>query len=441
MKALHLVTGFIVIIFLSGVIGSCTKTEVSSNPTVPVQTVNNWQCQIDGVLYNGTIDTSAVHVSAIGSDTTILFAGTSSDKKHNILFSITVNRAAAPTGILSSSFSISFLYIDTTSAYYLTSPYSSTSAMTIKINSFAANQLQAAFSGSINDQGGNAHTITNGKVSCGIGQGDNEPKAFYLKDDTTILAGYVDYARLCSNSLIINGTSITSGGQKFKLIVRTGGTIKTGTFQSSNGDVGLQLSSQGQFIDYINDTIGNLTVNINSVQGNIVTGTFSGTSITNGRFSCRVINYTPEIDSVNKWGFSEDDSIFNYNIYGGNTISTSFEQDGPKYYFTVNGESDNGNSVFKLKISDYHPIDTVLYQTGYMYTAHIDSMYFRSATKTSDTTSTYLYMYDDYIGYCNIDTLDDHHIVGTLYGKIEVFLGPAGFISTDIQKATFRAAF
>jgi len=437
----RLFTGFILLILLSAVISSCKKDTISSDP-IPVSPIsNNWQCQIDGIVYSGTVDTSITHISTTGNDTTLFFTGTSNDKKNNILFSITLNRASSPTGILSSNFSISFLYINTDSAYYLTSPYSSTSAMLVKINSFASNQLQATFSGSINDLSGNAHTITNGKISCAIGQGDNEPKNFYLKDDTTTIAGYIDYARLCSNSLIINGTSITNSGQKFKLIVHTGGTIKTGTYQSINGDVGLQLSQQGQFIDYINDTIGNLTVNINSVQGNIVTGTFSGTTVANGRFSCRVINYMPETDSVNTWRFAEDDSIFNYNIYSGNTISTSFEQDGPKYYFTLNGESDNGNSVFKLRISDYHPIDTVLYQTGYMYTAHVDSMYFRSATKTSDTTSTYLYMHDDDIGYCNIDTLDDHHIVGTLYGKIEVSLGPAGFISTNIKKATFRAAF
>jgi hypothetical protein len=390
-------------------------------------------------------------VTNVGNDTTIFFTGTSNDKKRNVLFSVLINRQVSSANALSANLSLSFLYIDSASAYYITSPYSSTSSITFKISSFAQGILQGSFSGSINSPDGLAHTIINGKINCTTGQGKAAPKFFSFNENANTLPGYIDYARLSANSLIINGTSFSNHAQKFKFIVRTGGTIKTGVYKSTNGDVGLQVSQQGIFTDYVNDSLGNLTINITSVNGDIVSGTFSGTAsaqgnnssntISNGNFSCQVTGYQPKVDSYNKWSFSEDEPMFNYNIYGGNVVNVSFTDDGPKSYFTLNGESDNGASVFKIKISDYHPITTTLYQTGYYYLAHVDSMFFSSNAKIDSNTSTYFYMYDDYVGYCNIDTLDDHHIVGTLSGKVELSLGAARFTSTEIKEATFRASF
>src|SRR6266404_4093860 len=98
-------------------------------------------------------------------------------------------------------------------------------------------------------------------------------------------------------------------------------------------------------------------------------------------------------------------------------LSAEFSQSGNQYQIKLTGESDNGGSAYYIKLSSGSPISPGVYQ---VYTGKsLDSMYFMPAGSGG------LITYHSF-GYpqtfCRIISMDNHLIVGNLYGRFE--LGP-----------------
>jgi hypothetical protein len=416
---------------------------------------NRWECKIDGVEYSGTVDTSfyqLIHTDDPHPDTVIYCNGTSDDKGANIHFNIIVNRTYSPGPIKSSAYN-GLLALDTVSTRFLIAAGSfNGSEVTYIIDTLSGNKLGATFSGElilpldIGLNGGSIHSVTDGKFNCEFGVGDSEPKTFSFANGASKSAGYFSSASIISNTLEMDGLTYNNFGyETFKLLVRTGGTIKPGIYKSKNGDVGLQAITPGIDPFYVNDSLGDLTVTINSVNGNVVTGVFSGmnkdsTSISGGKFSCRVRNYVPQVDSVNKWDFSEDEPVFLYRMFGGNILTATKSELSGRSYLSIVGESDNEDSQFQLVISSNSAIAPGIYKTG-SYTNALNSLYFKSNTKIWNGNTTYLYADDSYPAYCRIDSIDSQKVVGTLYGHINISLSSAGKTGAEIKKGRFRASF
>ena len=200
------------------------------------------------------------------------------------------------------------LFFDTLSAKTELSSEYTGATIAYKVDTFFTGKLKATFSGTIMQWdpqfGAMPHVIKDGKFSCQLGVGDDEPKKFSFNVGATRKSGYIASAKIISNSLIMEGRAYAYGGQEiFKLIVRTGGTIKAGTYNNNNGDVGLQYYIPSGYPYYVNDIGENFSVTINSVEGNVIQGYFSGSNedgkaITDGAFKCRIPNYIPQADSV-----------------------------------------------------------------------------------------------------------------------------------------------
>jgi hypothetical protein len=366
-------------------------------PTAPLFTVDSkWGCQVDGVAYSGTIDTSFISfINPGGStlqDTLLECNGTSFDKKANIHFRVRINRTSTNFRDISTNYYNGWISFDTVSTKFLIAGNGNLNAEVIfHVDTIVENKLKMSFQGKMYaDNNSSQHTVANGKFSCEFGKGNNEPKFFSFKVDATGYAGFFTSANLVSNALILDGLPYSAdGGQRFRMILKTGGTIKPGTYTSAAGEVGLQFYTPSIYPFYVNDSLGSLLLTISSVTANIVKGYFSGTNkdgkvISNGLFSCQVKNYVPQIDSVNKWSFCEDDYTFFYNIYGGNIIDAKKTQAGNNHVLTVNGESDNGTSRFKLILSSTSAIaQGKVYSTDNFPSSQnsLDSLSFNSNTK------------------------------------------------------------
>lgn len=408
-------------------------TTVTTPPEPPAPDIivdNKWQCEVNGILYSGTIDTGFQDAQF---DSLIYCTGTSNDKKANIAFWININRKAHPDGVLSSVSYDAYMNFDTAS----TAIYTSSPAYDIKIavDSFVANKIKGTFSGVLSNYGGVPPAVRNGKFSFQFGKGDNEPKQMsFIADDS--IPGYIHYARIESNTLIIDGLPYKnfSFQDRFRLMIHTGGTIKPGTYKSKDGNAGFNFYRPSVNICNVGDTLGDLTVTINSVNNNIVEGTFNGYSeveanpVANGRFRCRVINYKPEADSVNKWKFLEDFYyLSHYSIWGGNVTKSTKSKIGSLYYLTIKGQSNHNASQFKLVIKSLSPIDTGMYENN-PHVNNVDSLYFKTGDK-------YFFQYDNFDQrvYCHIDAIDDKKVSGTI-GQIV----PGGEL---IRKGYFSGTF
>jgi len=449
-----------VIIFLLGVLTSCKKNSPDSPTTPPVVIIppvfnvdGKWECEIEGVGYSGFVDTSftqIIHPESAHPDTVLDCNGTSYNKKANIHFRIIINRYFHPDGQFTTA-TDGLLVFDTLSTRFLIATFNSGSKINYHIDTLKSNKLKATFSGTVKLpldaqlNGGNVYNVTNGKFSCEFGRGNAEPKAFAYQVDTTKFAGYFSTAKIVSNTLIIEGLPYSYyGEQKFRLIIKTGGTVKTGTYLSKKGEVGLEFYQPSLYPHYVSDSFSNVTLNISYVNNNVVVGSFNGTNytgapITGGTFICRIQDYMPQTDSEFKWGFSEDENIFRYNIYGGNMLNASKYQVGSRYFLTLNGESDNGSSQFKIVLSSTTPISTGNYQSG-VFAKQLDSLYFKSNTKIWNGNSTYLFA-DNYQTFCKIDTISANYVSGTIGGRINILMSSSGYTSTQMNFGKFRVAF
>jgi hypothetical protein len=414
-----------------------------------VRVDNLWECTINGVLYNGTIDTSFANIIASGGqDTMVYCTGTSLDKRSNIYFRIGINRTSWRKSTFSTIAGTATLAFDTSTTDLYKASANSGAEIIYTVDTLAEGKLKARFSGTIGNatNGGPAINVTNGKFSCEFGKGRNEPKTFSFNENTTLRNGYVKSATIITNTLVLDCLPFSYyAEQRFKLMIRTGGTVKTGTYNSQDGDVGLQYYSPSYYPLYITEASGNLSVTINSVAGNIVTGVFSGSNadgkqISLGRFSCMIKNYQPQADLVNSWKFGFDESsTYLYTLYGGNVLNASKTQTGTRNLLTVNGESDHGASKFKIVISSPTPITTGVYKSG-LFSSRVDSLYFTSKQLLWNGNTTYLFS-DDYSDtYVRIDSIDNQKVVGALFGRIKIRFSSAGYSSSDIRKGSFRAS-
>jgi hypothetical protein len=408
-----------------------------------------WECLVDGIPYSGTIDTVFSIIdnpNYTHPDTMVTCTGTSADKKANIAFNMLINRYAYSSGFSNREALFAF---DTMTPNYNPS-FSLYRSFAYQIDSFAAGRLNASFSGIATSWVANRN-ITKGKLTCNIGKGRDEPKFLGFQLGSQPVYSFINSARLVSNALIMDAIPLTYGGaQTAKLIIRTGGTIKPGTYKSQDGDAGFYYYVPSYLRSYITDSLGDLSVTITTVTNNIVSGYFSGASssgetISNGNFKCRVKNYAAEAEGGDTWRFYEDEPIFNFNVYGGNIISASRLLKNGRYSLTLNGESDNNTSAFRMVISSDSAITAGQFSNYTSERKRLDSIYFRSPTKlwNGNTTSLYSYVsYDDRsITYCKIDSINEHHVWGTIGGKITIFLSPNGITSATMKKGKFSASF
>lgn len=425
-------------------------TTVQPIDTTSFTVDNTWECDIDGVHYSGTVDTTFIQLTnarEMHADTMITCTGTSDDKTANIEFGLRLNRHPQYIGDYTGF--EGFVVFDTLSGGYFTSAGARLrDRMRFEMDTLTSNTLKASFSGAL----GSFNNLTNGRFSCTFGKGRNEPKFFSFLSNEGDVAGVFRNARLTSNSLILEGMPFSNAEQRFKLIVRTGGTIKPGKYEGKNGDVYMSFYSPSLYRFYITDTPGHTTVLINSVSGNEVRGTFSavdnrGRAIRQGTFSCRVKNYIPEPDLSDRWQFTTDDGpqgIFGFRAFGGNVRTAALTQEGSKYLLTINGESDHGASSFKIQLYAHAPIDTGIYKTDYMPAYDgLDELYFKSPVKLWNGNDTYLYAGNGYTHttYCSITAIDAHHVEGIFYGAVTSFLNVGAHSTTSIQYGKFRASF
>ena len=433
--------------------GSGSGSGGGTNPPSTFTVDGKWECLVDGAPYSGTMDTSYVVINQNGAsfiDTTVWCTGTSLDKKANIHFRISINRRLS-SPVITTAIDAHFVF-DTTGNSYLQAAYGSSSRMTITVDTLQDGKLKARFSGTADKRqmvGGNSstHTITAGKFSCELGKGNGEPK-FFSYTSNNKKAGFFRRARLLTNQMILEGMTFGyETAEYFRLVIQTGGTVKPGIYKSKLGEAGLRFFIPSINTDYVNDSIGDLTVIITSVSGNVVKGSFSGVAgngwpLSGGTFSCRLKDYQPQPEADTRWRFSFDNEILGYNCYAGNITSAVKSQVGNRYTVTINGESDHNTSVYKLVLSSNTPIATGIYGSNFMvWPNQIDSAYFRSNEPLWNGNPTYLFSETYSDTWCKIDTVDATKIVGTMYGKLRVFYSSAGFGATNVKFGTFRAKF
>ena len=454
----------IIFIFYVSVITSCSKP--STNTPVGVDTIpnlsvtNSWQCTIDGVSYSGTVDTSFMEVIYYTSfDSIIVCTGTSENGKAHIHFKVSMNRTKFPaTGVDNGS--NSYIIFDTAASNLLVGnvSLSTPTLISYSIDTISGKNLVVSYSGELKDQYLVHHTI-NGKFSCGLNTGDNDPSKYYCLLDSVRRFGYFTSAMVNANTLIMEGVDYMDFPfYPFRLTIRTGGTIKPGIYRNNTGDVSfkaVQLPGGGTGNFYVDDSIGDFAVTIESVNSNIVRGHFSGLNasgykIEGGTFICRVANYAPENDAINRWAFGAwiDPAFGVYDSYAGNITSAAKTTIGGRNYLSVAGESDNGRSHFKITLSSSYPITTGIYQLHNSTFNVIDTIYFKSGVPTWDNIVPHLYVDASVAStggetYCSIDTLDNNHVVGSFYGiianNLDVNSGGSGH--REIHKASFRAGF
>lgn len=449
---------------------SCTKTAqpqpgnndtTTTDPPVDTSTytvANVWECDIDGVHYSGTVDTSFMRIvfPYYTVDSVIVCTGTTADKKTQVHFKVALNRQTSPGGIDNEAGppANTFLVFDTAADnLFIANVNLAPDRVNYTLDTLVGENIKISFGGTITDQKFTTHNIS-GKFSCRLNTGNNEPNKFYceLAGDHFKSDGYFTSAIFSANTINLIGIAYMGDPlYQFKLSIRTGGTIKPGTYSNRNGDVFFSAVPSGSITGdyYIDDTVGNVSVTIFSVEGNVVHGSFSGTgrlgdAIENGTFTCRIPNYQPQQDADTRWSFGAwvNPSFGDYSCYAGNTTSAVLSEVNGKHYLTVNGESDHGASVFKLVVSSL--FDTI--HPGYYYfidtyDEFLDSFYFRSAVPTWDRKLTNLYIDRSVMGFggtltCVIDTLDDKHVTGILFGKLF-----GNTPADEIHKARFSARF
>jgi len=423
---------------------STKKTDTSATPFIS----GSWTCQIDGVTYSGAFDTCFTRIDTVWGpalDTTVTCVGTTPDKRANIQISLRFNRTFYKTAKAGGLFAF-----DTCSDNVLEHFSEPQTQMNFVLDSVSSTQIQSHFDGTAASYPANgviSHTITNGKLVVGFHGGDHDPNSFHYSSTTGAVNGYFNEARLISNSLVLDGRQFDGVPQnKFRLIIRIGGTIKPGVYNSQDGNAGLQLYIPGAYHNYITDAQGQLTVTINSVTGNVVNGSFSGvdrygSSIASGSFAVRIKNYSPEADSTNKWAFGEDELTFSYRTFAGNVLNGTLSQSTGRYFLTVNGESDHGASTFKLVLSSNTPIKKGIYQTGFFTSDKVDSLYFISPEKIWNGNNTYLFAGDYSQTIVQIDSINNRYAAGQLTGAINIFLANSSFARTNIREGRFTTSF
>lgn len=85
----------IALILIVALMARCSKG--MGNDISEITVTNSWECEIGGIPYSGSIDTSFLEIyagSGSNADTMLYCTGTSADKKANIHFRFYINRRA-----------------------------------------------------------------------------------------------------------------------------------------------------------------------------------------------------------------------------------------------------------------------------------------------------------------------------------------------------------
>lgn len=432
----------------------------TTNPSLPnvdsLKDLNKWECEVDGIKYSGSIDTSFFRISDPGTnytDTLIQCSGTTFDKKSNIYFSVPINRTRRTNAFSSAFLSGSTTVFDTSTVNYLFQYRDlSGSVMNYVVDSFKSNRLLISFNGKFISGVSDVHTVNNGKISCYLNTGNAEPKKFKFKNDQTNYFGSATSAEIISNAMVINFLPfVLDANNRFRISVRTGGTIKPGIYDSKNGDVSLEYYVPSIHWFYTDDEFGDIRLVIHSVNQNIVHGSFSGTSngksISGGEFTVKVKGYLPETDSEYQWKFVSDEGLTTYtypsilNLFGGNVVKATLSRNSFKHLLTIDGESDQGSSSFKLVISSFDPIKTGVYESGIDQADKLDSIKYNSNQKLWNGYSTELFSDEGIKVYCKIDSIDGQKVVGTFWGSIRRRTSPYSLRPVEIRKGFFKAKF
>lgn len=267
---------------------------------------------------------------------------------------------------------------------------------------------------------------------------------FSFKSSGILESGNITSAKFQSNTLIIDAAP--SGGQvKYQLMIRTGSSIKTGTFINSKAESVFYSAVGNERNLWISGMDGNLTVTIQSVNGNIVEGIFSGTAsiigggattaITEGKFKCSVLNYTPLTDSAYKWSFGEFYYFQNpLNLIGGNVTSATKYQANNWNYLEVKGESDGGLSKFLIRLKSQYPILSGLYSTTNNIRI-VDSFSFHSPWWYYSLGAAPNF-------YFEITSIDNAEVEAKFFGNILKEISPGvGWTGTVVNNGSLRARF
>jgi hypothetical protein len=478
-----MVRAFTIAVLFFIILQSCHRSSVKPDAPEPLpDSVLNayysgsWQAQVDGVNYSGTIDTSyTLYASSIISghpDTLFSCTGTSSDKRANVHFQFLINRSPAnSTATLNTSFGDEAqMAFDNNSDTVLESFNNSQSAVVFTIDSTTPTHIQAHFSGTLGFWGPTGldphHTITNGKIVAGWHNGDHDANSFSFESamqpldgssGTEAVTGYINSAQLVSNTLVLEGTpSSMALLDRFRLSIRTGGTVKSGVYHSEDGDVGFSLYYQGGDLLYVDDSTGSMSVTITQITGNTVYGNFSGTNqggggqfpgtpLSAGSFAARIKNYVPEPDSANQWAFGayfDSYTLKSYYLFGGNVTNAVLAETGGRYSLSVNGTTDHGASTFQFLVSSPNPIQKGAYtlQSG---PNTLDVLTFSSIEKTYyGVPIVVMPILNPDPAEVIIDSIGAHYVQGEIKGRMAQDFGTGSTINPSLfQQGRFSATF
>lgn len=435
----------------------------------------SWQAQVDGVNYTGTIDTSyTLYDSSIISghpDTLLSCTGTSLDKGANIHFQFRINRYPANSlATLGTAFSQAQIAFDKNTDTLLEAVHNSQSDVDFTIDSTTPTHIQAHFAGTLSFFGPTGldpnHTITNGTLIAGWHNGNHDANSFRFESalqplDGSIgseaVTGYINSARLISNTLVLEGTPSSSALlDRFRLSIRTGGAIKTGIYHSEDGNVGFSLYYEGSDLLYVDDSTGSMAVTITQITGNTVYGIFSGTNqgggaqfagtpLSGGSFAARIKNYTPEADSANQWAFGayfDSYTLKSYYLFGGNVTKAVLGNAAGRYSLSVNGVADHGASVLRFQISSSNPIQKGAYilQSG---PNTLDSLVFSTIETTYFGVPIAVMPIDNPDpAQVIVDSIGAHYIQGEIKGRMAQNFGTGNTINPSLfQQGRFSATF
>lgn len=420
-------------------------------PAPVVRGLNRWQCEINGKLYSGNVDTSYlapfVQTNA-HPDTNFVVVGTTDAKDANIYFNVRVNRYYYPeTSRRNNRFMMSF---DTLTSRFAQSDWDYNEDLTMQVDTLRFESVSATFSGKIrlkrtgSDLYDKYYSVTKGKVSATFGQGNSEPKLYSFDatgspGSSPHHGGYFHTGRMLANTVLLYGMDLNGPSVAPMMIaIRTGGVIKPGVYRSVDGN--LHISCLERFIK-ITDTIGDGVMTIESVIGNVISGTFSGNTIynnviTNGRFQCRIQDYQPEPDAASRWKMNLDQNT-RFELFAGNTTKATLTTFGELTTLTINGNSDNGTSSFKLELTRTQIIPGEYSVNPSMTSGILKTVEFTSAKLTENGWPNNFKLSDQY--YVKIDLID----AGKVEGRIFLLTGPYGTInpSKDALKGSFNANF
>lgn len=434
------------LVIISLVAFACSKHDATTSTPAPppisdFEVDNMWRCEVNGKLYQGRIDTSFYILDTADlprRDTNIYIIGSTADGRADITMKMRFNRNAKDWVLM--GVGGDFMTFDTASTNVMTT-VEGIVEIPFKTEGFTGKKLRGTFAGSLrslNDRNeAVTNAITNGAISVELGKGSGAPKFMSVAVAGNNVTGPIRSAVHRSNALIIDGVSF-GGDTTYQVQVRTGAAIKPGSYRSSNGDVGFQLWRPSFFTHYVSDSLGDLSVTIQSVEGNIVTGTINGTTfvtgsggtaaVTSGQFKCRVKDYFAGVDGNNQWGFSMDNKGQpSYVTAGGNITDATIRQNGARYVLTLKGTSDNGSSAFSLTLASFQPIAPGTYPIS----SWTDSCYL--------STPSVKYFNDNDKAYIRIDTLSSTRLVGAFYGNfLRGSLLYGGGLTQTLRKGFFR---